>query len=255
MSSSIELTCPAANDDVVVHMVDGHRTICVTGTYTEKKPFPLLQWLVDLVVAVFRWLLRLFGGRPTTTTLTIRVRIVSGDPSNETPGKQAGDVDITPPTAKWCARAVWLPGTATTGLTVMAWLLATGDVIEDGPQEHTPVSADGSGTVDCCASCGSGLEAAGQRVVGELTAHPRLDVAVPDGPHAGLHTALGVAPLTWAVVADGVTFRVVCCPAGGLTVHGPSGAVTATAVESGPFSATFPGGAFGASGDVVVTKA
>jgi hypothetical protein len=142
-----------------------------------------------------------------------------------------------------------------TQFTAIAWLLdsTNGTIsIHDGPH-MVPFTAGGSGsTIDCCASCGSGLGAS--VVADELVSHPHLDVAVPDGPNIGLHRAMAVSYLTWEMTIRGATYRVSCGPPG-LVIRGPSTSTPATSVERHPFSATFSGAVFASAGNVVVTKA
>jgi hypothetical protein len=254
---SIGVSCPQTNDNITVHVSGGQHAICVCGTYSSKLDF--LQRLAACIRALFRWLLRPFRGGParlaTTTAQTIRVRVLAGNIATASSSPQPGDCNISPPTSPWCCRSMQLPSGSGTGAnyTAFAWLLNSGGSIADGPH-RVPFTAGGSGSsIDCCASCGSGW--ASPLLAHELAAHPRLEVAVPDGPDAGLHTARAVSPLAWELTVGGATYRLSCDTPAGLLIRGPSSSAPATSVEGNPFSAAFPGAVFRAAGAVVVTKA
>jgi hypothetical protein len=254
---SIGVSCPQTNDNVTVHVSGGQQTICVCGTYSSRLRF--LQLLAALIRALFRWLRRLFGRGPArlalTAAQTIRVRVLAGNVATASSAPQAGDCTISPPTAAWCCRSMRLPSGSGTGTTytAFAWLLNSGGSIADGPH-RVPFTAGGSGSsIDCCASCGSG--SATPLLAHELADYPRLEVAVPDGPHAGLHTARAVSPLAWELTVGGATYRLACDAPAGLLLRGPSSSAPAASVEGNPFSAAFPGAVFRAAGAVVVTKA
>jgi hypothetical protein len=256
---SIGVSCPKASDNITVHLLSSQQTICVAGTYSSKLTF--LQRLAAAPRALFSWLLRLFSGQPahsTTTVQVIRVRVVSG-PFTMTPSpnpKLSTDCDISPPKSPWCCNAIQLPSASgsSTQFTAFAWLLAsTSGSIIDGPHTVTFTAGGSGSTIDCCASRAFGHTNPG--LAAELGSHPRLEVAVPDGPNAGLHEATDVSHLKWAVTIGGVTYGVACDAGAALVIRGPATSATARSVERSPFSATFPGRVFGASGDVVVTKA
>jgi hypothetical protein len=257
---SIGVSCPQPNDNITVHVQGGQQTVCVCGTYSATLRF--FQLLVALIRALFRWLLGLLrrkSAQLTTTVRTIRVRVVSGNITQASPTpKQATDFDISPPTSPWCCNPIQLPSGSGSGtqFTAFAWLLASTNgttTILDGAQ-IVHFNAGGSGsTIDCCASCGSGPTS--PWLAAELASHPRLVVAVPDGPNAGLHEATAISNLTWVATIRGVTYKVAFDSGAGLVIRGPSTSETSTSVEGAPFSAPFPGTVFGAVGDVVVTKA
>ena len=92
-------------------------------------------------------------------------------------------------------------------------------------------------------------------VAQELAAQRQLEVTVPDGPNAGVHRAMVVGALAWEVSIRAVTYRVCGQHGAALVVQGPSASTAALEVEANPFSAIFPGAAFGSRGDVVVMKA
>jgi hypothetical protein len=258
---SIGVSCPQPNDNITVHVSGSQQTICVGGTYSSTLGF--FRRLALLLRALFRWLLRLFRRRPaqltTATVRIIRVRVLAGSfttAPSPTPS-QPGDYDISPPTSPWCCNPIQLPSPSgsSTQYTAFAWLLASTDgtvSILDGPH-IVPFTAGGSGpTTDCCVSSGSG--SAAPLLARELASQARLEVAVPDGPNAGLHTATTVSSLAWELTLRGVTYRVCCDPGPALVIRGPSSSAPAHSVEGGPFSATFPGAVLGAVGEVVVTK-
>jgi hypothetical protein len=266
--ASITIGCPDGGDHVQVTAGSGScgtGTICVHGTCAEALLLRVLKFIIRLLVRFFRWIFRLkpVPQRRLTglTGLTIRVRVVNGtvttDPLHYP--KLPCDVD-TPASPDWCARPVWVPEWSGSGapLTVFAWLLSglsSGNgTVEAGP-DRSNFYGGGPYPRDCCANCPSSSAFEKASLASELATHPRLEVAVPDGPHAGLHRATAVSYLTWAATIHGVTYEVSCDRGGALILRGPSASSPATSVEDGPFSATFPGAVFGAVGDVVVTKA
>ncbi len=265
----IEIKCPSAGDHVPVTVQGSGSgsvgTICVHGESSGESLF--LRMMKVIFEPVAR-LVRLIFGVPAvqeamTNGLTIRVRVLEGS-NPPTPSYYPDpqfDTDI-PAAAIWCARPVRVPSWSSggTALTVFAWLLSgtsTGSgSIEAGP-DREPFFGGGSPVRDCCAEspCGSGSAPEAALVARELASHPQLDVAVPDGPNAGLHRATAVSYGTWAVTVRGVTYEVCCDGVAALVLRSPSTAAPSTAVERGPFSAIFPGKVVGAVGDVVVTKA
>jgi hypothetical protein len=264
--ASVTLSCPsaAANVQVTVQGAGSgaQGTICVKGSCAESLLLRVLKAIIRLLVDIFRWLFRL-KPLPLTqlTGLTVRVRVVNGtvttSPSPDP--KLAGDVDV-PASPNWCARDVPVPSWSSGGspLTVFVWLLSGvgsgGSTVVDGPQSRF-FNGGGPNPTDCCSGCASTVASEKAYLAGELASHPGLEVAVPDGPNAGLHRATVVSYLTWAVTVRGVTFEVSCDRGAVLVLRGPSSASPSKSVEGGPFSATFPGAVLGAVGDVVVTKA
>jgi hypothetical protein len=255
---SLGINCPHADDNLKLHPPSAAPTICVVGTYTgsDLRPLNLFGRLVSLLQALFAWLLRCITRKPTPplptkTPLTLRVRVIAGSGSTS-PASKSGDATITPPPASWCASPV-VPTGSGSEFTAVAWVLNSSGSIVDGPQ-RVPFSTGGASPKDCCSSC-PGFGLATTLVEQELASHPPLAVAVPDGPNSGLHKATAVAHLTWETRMGGEIFKVLYDTAATLVVQGRTFSAASTAVESHPFSAIFPGGVFGAAGDVVVTTA
>jgi hypothetical protein len=238
-------------------------TICVCGQYFDGPA--LKRLLLALLTAIFKALRRflrwLFGRKPSqATALTapvIWVRVSAGalDPSPPCPS-QAGDVQASVSGQSWCARNVPIPAGSKPGdrLTAYAWLNPVPMPSGCPADASSTFNYGGSGDPDCCSGCGSASPFPDTLLAGELASHPRLEVTVPDGPHAGLHRATAVSHLTWEMTTRGMTYKVSCDPPA-LVIRGPSSSAPAASVEGNPFSATFSGAVFGAAGDVVVTKA
>jgi hypothetical protein len=262
--ASITIGCPSAGANVQVTPTGSgtQGTICVTGTYAESLFLRIIRFLIRLIIRLFRWIFRR-GPLPmhTVTSLTIRVRVVNGTIMTA-PGhdpKLSTDVDI-PASPNWCARDVPVPTWSSGGspLTAFAWLLSGvgsgSSTVVAGPASRA-FNGGGPNPTDCCSGCASNLLPERAVLQSELQSHPRLEVAVPDGPNAGLHQATAVSCLKWAVTVRGVTYEVCCERGADLVLRGPSAAAPSTSLEGSPFSASFPGAVFGAVGDVVVTKA
>jgi hypothetical protein len=251
---SIGISCPQTNNNIAVHLQGGQQTICVCGSYSTPGPF---QKLLALIKAFFRWLIGLFIPKPagfvSMGAQTIRVRVIGGAVTTPpSPASQAGDCNISPPVTPWCCTGVQLSSGGTV-FTVFAWLLNADGTIADGPHSAIFHTGGSGATIDCCASCAGAQPHS--HVATELASHPPLEVAVPDGPRAGLHRATAVSHMTWELPVGGVTYRL-CFGCGALPVLlSPASSAPSTSVEREPFSATFPGAVFGAAGDVVVTIA
>jgi hypothetical protein len=267
---SLEIDCPAGGN-VLVTSGSGScsgavGTICVRGQYFDTFGGP--PWLARLVTflrTLIRWLVGLFRRKPVghalRTGLFVRVRVLNGSVSmgslpHPNP-KQCWDVDTTPSGQSWCARGVQVPAFSASGapLTVVAWLMNADGSPASCPAASTLFNGGGQNPYDCCSGCGSGSGAGTSVVARELASHGPLEVAVSDGPNAGLHRATAVASYTWEVTIRGVNYQLCCDPGDTLVIRGPSSSAPSKSVEGSPFSATFPGAALGAGGDVVVTKA
>jgi hypothetical protein len=221
--------------------------------------------LVGFFHTLLRCVLSLFGARPSQDADKagefVRVRVlkgylVSGPLPNPNP-KQSCDVD-TPRANSWCARNVPVPDYSTSGapLTVVAWLMSADGSSQLCAPASTIFQGGGPSPVDCCSWSGSGTGFSTSAVARELAAHGPLEVAIGDGPNAGLHRATAVASFTWALIIHGVGYRVCGGDSGsGMSLQGPSFSVPAASVDANPFSAVFPGKALGARADVVVIKA
>jgi hypothetical protein len=260
--NSIQVECPAASTNVLVTASGAgsgaQGTICVRGKYLSTFEMPFFTLVVVLFKALLRWLRSIFKPKPMTLTLLtaqkIRVRVIlKGDPA---PKETDPGTDVSSPSTNWCARQVPVPAWSSAGvaLTVYAWLLDASNTVLDGPH-IVDFTGGGSNPGDCCSGCGSGHDLERSTLVGELAAHPDLEITVPDGPNAGMHRATNVSALTWAATIHAVTYKVFCNGNGALVIQGPSSSVPSANIDSGPFSAIFPGAVVGARGDIVVTKA
>lgn len=108
-----------------------------------------------------------------------------------------------------------------------------------------------SEAVDACQASGSGSAT----FIQELANRPDLQVTVPDGPHQGIHTAKSVSEMTWKVEIGGVEYTITSDSASSVVIRSSSSLTASKSIASTPFSATFPGEPFQASGEVLVTVA
>jgi hypothetical protein len=267
---TLELDCPTGGN-IVVYPGTGAcsgsvGTICVYGQYSDSSTVP--QFLIRLLAffkRLIRHLLAFLGlkppGTPVQAGLFVRVRVLNGSVQiNNLPSpipKQPCDVDTTPSGKSWFASGVPVPAYSSSGaqLTVVAWLMNADGTQTSAAPQSAQFNGGGPSAFDCCSGGGSGSASGMSVVARELASNAPLEVAVPDGPNAGLHRAKAVGPFTWDLTVRGVAYRVCRCGASGLAIRGPSSSVSAASIEGSPFSATFPGSALAAAGDVVVTLA
>jgi hypothetical protein len=88
----------------------------------------------------------------------------------------------------------------------------------------------------------------------ELEARPDLRITVPDGPRTGAYTAKATDSMKWQAMIGNSSYMIVCDSPDSLTIQSPSGSARARRMATGPFSATFSGALFQATGEVLVTK-
>ncbi len=256
---SISLNCPSGGN-VVVHGSGSGATLCACGGYFDStsEGHSWLRLLYVLVRPIVAWIRRLLG-QPTTKAIAtgpvVWVRVVKAGSGNQPNPPQSGDRSAIPSGQSWSAPGVPVPtGTASgAGLTCYAWLLP-GDGTIDPPQVVN-FCCNGSGAVDCCVSCGSGSGTGTISLPRELLSHQSLQISIPDGPHCGHYKAVVISHLTWSLAIRETPYRIAADAANKLVLHAPASSTVSTSVERDPFSATFPGAAFGAAGDVVVTIA
>jgi hypothetical protein len=103
--------------------------------------------------------------------------------------------------------------------------------------------------------CGSGSgSTSGMMVMMEGGTPEALLISVSDGPYAGRHYAKRRPDRReWIAELGRDSWVITPGPAGALVIRAGRRAVTGKVSCSPPFSATFPGEAFGSKGDVVVT--
>jgi len=227
------IDCPAAQQSVSVTVNSGGQgTICVQGTVITSS-----QGQVNILV-----------------------QVVAGTQNDfPTTAPTSGTVSATFNGQHWCASGVPVPALGPSGsslpgtpFTVVAWQVASGTVERMMIQPFFGVSA-GLGGTDCCSGCsGSGSSFF---LVSELAATPPLEVTIPDGPHAGLHRATAAGPLTWTMKVRRSTYTISVEATGKLFVQRSSSKGLSVSMAGHPFSATFHGKVFQATGDVVVTIA
>ena len=137
-------------------------------------------------------------------------------------------------------------------LTVFAWLMSGSSVV-DGPVEQQ-FYGGGACPTDCCLGSGSGSGSQGVLLAVDLESAAALLVTVASGRHAGSHTAVAVASGKWSLEVGGMTYAILYGKAG-LIIEGPYFTAPCISLESGPFSATFPGDILEADEEIVVIVA
>ncbi|MFO0925540.1 MAG: hypothetical protein U0736_00665 [Gemmataceae bacterium] len=235
---TISIDCPKGGRKARVYLKDGNYLTCVSGDLVALFRAPVVAEVAAASV--------------------IKVKIYDGQitPPTDPPAGDPTVCDATITGQSWAVGDVPVPaftaGQTTRNLTAAAWEVSGGTTV------NTVSVAFIGATVgyddNCCSGSGSGSASLAVRLTGEVGA-AELQVTVPDGKHAGVHTARAVAQMAWEARLNGATLRVAVGSCGTLRLsNGGAGSVAGT-VEFAPFSAVFPGAAVGAAGDVVVIVA
>lgn len=235
---TISIDCPKAGRKARVYLNGGNYLTCVSGDLAALFRAPVVAEVAAASV--------------------IKVKIYDGGVAPP-PNPPAGDptvADATVTGQSWAAGDVPVPafaaGEATRGLTAAAWEVSGGTTVSTASVGF--IGATTGYDDNCCSGSGSGSASLAARLAGEVGA-AELQVTVPDGKHAGVHTARAVASMAWEARLNGATLRLAVGSCGLLRLsNGGAGSVAGT-VEFAPFSAVFPGAAVGAAGDVVVIVA
>ncbi|HEV3437820.1 MAG TPA: hypothetical protein VG122_10700 [Gemmata sp.] len=164
----------------------------------------------------------------------------------------------------WCAQNVNVPNCSAAGSLsiVFGWMVNnTGSgmsVVSVASAQEFNACQGKAGAIDCCSSgpCTGNSDLASQVLSAvELKTGLALQIAVPNGAHAGLHTARMVSQLTWSIPVARDEFLLTYCCMSGLVIRAKSKSTPVESIEFEPFTAIFPGTIFGAEGKVVVTVA
>jgi hypothetical protein len=164
----------------------------------------------------------------------------------------------------WCAQNVNVPSSSATGVLsiVFGWMVNnTGSgmsVVSVASAQEFNACNGMAGAIDCCSSapCTGNSDLASQVLAAvELKTGVALQITIPDGAQAGLHTARTVSQLTWSTSVAGNEFLLTYCCTNGLVIRARSKSTPVESIEFEPFTAIFPGTIFGAEGKVVVTVA
>lgn len=245
---NVNIQCPAGGAFINVTPGSGSGgTICVSGSVSGQEDD---EHFFD-------------GGYFVLVTVSPCGSGLNACPS--TPNNPTNGILASISGSSWCATSVPIPNSSMAGVPMLlcAWVMflsGSGLVVVSTANGVIFNACQGNPSAGNCCNSGPCSGSASTSPIhvplaGELRAGPVLHVAVPDGNHTGLHTATPIANLKWSIRLAGSEFILSYCPTAGLSINGTAISATAESIEFEPFTATFGGGIFGATGEVVVTVA